>query len=276
MKTFAFGLLLLCVTSAPAHAEQLGYHAIQTDLAGRIVPWCSPRPDVAYDDIISRVWNFWKGLGNCTNGVPYFYQHQVWRPQTDPRGLGGDQLAMALSSLNLLYGYSGDPAVRDYMTGIADYVLTHGLSAPTDTWPNLPYPYNTDLHGGSYDGDMRAGKGFLQPDKAASFGAELMTLYEMTGNAHYLDAAIAIANTLSSKIISGDGDHSPWPFRVNARTGELPTNCFAAYTANWTGALRLFDGLIRLKAANGCDYESVRGTLLAWICLLYTSPSPRD
>lgn len=93
----------------------MGYHEIPTDGAGRIVPWCSPVPGVAYDSIITRVWAFWKGLGNCTNGVPYFYQHQIWKPQGDPRGLGGDQLAMALSSLHLLCNYTGDPGVRDYM-----------------------------------------------------------------------------------------------------------------------------------------------------------------
>ena len=46
---------------------------------------------------------------------------------------------------------------------------------------------------------MRAGKGCLQPDKAASFGAELMTLYEMTGDARFLKAATAIAETLTLK-----------------------------------------------------------------------------
>jgi hypothetical protein len=37
------------------------------------------------------------------NGLPYYMNHQVWRPNNDPRGLGGDQLQMALSSWQLLY-----------------------------------------------------------------------------------------------------------------------------------------------------------------------------
>jgi hypothetical protein len=265
MKPLTFSSLLLVAFAASAPAERLGYHEIQTDTAGRIVPWCSPQPNAAYDSIITRVWTFWKNLGNCTNGIPYFYQHQVWKPEHDPRGLGGDQLAMALSSLNLLYGYTGDPEVRDYMVRLADFVLAHGLSLPTDAWPNLPFPFNTDLHSGTYDGDMRAGKGFLQPDKAASFAAELLTLYEMTGNGRYLNAATAIADTLAAKIVPGDGDHSPWPFRVNARTGELATNAFAPYTANWTGALRLFDELIRLKTVHRDRSESARAALIAWL-----------
>ena len=83
---------------------------------------------------------------------------------------------------------------------MADYWLDHGMSRATDRWPNLPFPYNTDVHSGRYDGDMRAGKGYLQPDKAGSFGAELVMLYKMTGNPRYLDAAVKIADSLAAKV----------------------------------------------------------------------------
>jgi hypothetical protein len=204
-------------------------------------------------------------MGNCTNGIPYFFQHQVWKPEQDPRGLGGDQLAMALSSLDLLYDYTGDPSARDFMVRIADYCLDRGLSNPRDAWPNLPFPYNTSLHSGFYDGDMRAGKGVLQPDKAGSFGVELARLYEKTGNHRYLDAAAAIADTLATQVTKGDEEHSPWPFRVNAHTGEVPTNVFAIYTANWTGTLRLFEELIRLKSKNASSYRSASKTVSKWL-----------
>lgn len=117
-------------------------------------------------------------MEKCPNGVPYYVQHQAWKPEPDPRGLGGDQLSMALSSWNL-HAYTGDAAVLSNMVLIADYWLGHGLSMSAEARPNLPYPYNTDLHFGRYDGDMRAGKGVLQPDKAASFGVELVTLYNV-------------------------------------------------------------------------------------------------
>ncbi|HWI56024.1 MAG TPA: hypothetical protein VNZ22_02270, partial [Bacillota bacterium] len=225
----------------------------------------SPDPGVGYDHVIGVVWNFWKHLENCTNGVPYFLQHQVWKPEHDPRGLGGDQLAMALSSLNLLYGYTGDPDARQMMVRIADYCLDHGFSSPTDAWPNLPFPYNTDLHSGKYDGDMRAGKDFLQPDKAGSFGIELVTLYEMTGTPRYLTAAVNIADTLAAKVTPGDDEHSPWPYRVNARTGEIAAKAYAPYTANWTATLRLFDELLRLKQGNARMYRGTREMLSTWL-----------
>ena len=40
-------------------------------------------------------------------------------------------------------------------------------------------------------------------------------------NAKYLRAAVGIADTLAAKVKPGDGDNSPWPFRVHAQTGEV-------------------------------------------------------
>jgi len=265
MRNLVMVALTVMLLAMSCPGEQLGYHAIQTDSAGKITPWFSPVAGEAYDHVIGVVWNFWKNLGNCSNGLPYFLQHQVWKPEHDPRGLGGDQLAMALSSLDLLYDYTGDPAAREMMVRIADYCLERGFSGPQHAWPNLPYPYNTDLHSGRYDGDMRAGKGFLQPDKAGSLGIELLTLYEMTGNQRYLVAATDIANTLAAKVAPGDADHSPWPFRVNAQTGETATKAFALYTANWSGTLRLFSELSRLKRGNTAAYEKAYQLTSTWL-----------
>lgn len=265
MKPLHIVVLSVNLLAVPCPAEQLGYHQIHTDSEGMLVAWSSPVPAEAYDHVVNLVWHFWNSMGNCSNGLPYFFQHQVWKPTHDPRGLGGDQLAMALSSLNLLYGYSGDPAVRRMMERIADYYLTRGFSGPRDAWPNLPYPYNTDLHSGFYDGDMRAGKGFLQPDKAGSLGIELLTLFEMTGQRRYLAAAVGIADTLAGKVTPGDADHSPWPFRVEAHTGKLATKAFAAYTANWTGTLRLFGELKRLKEGNTLAYDRAFQMASNWL-----------
>ena len=90
---------------------RLQYHDIRTDAAGMILPWSHDDPARAYDHVVRLVWGFWQGMERCPNGVPYYLQHQVWKPEHDPRGLGGDQLSMALSSWNLLHGYLGDPAV---------------------------------------------------------------------------------------------------------------------------------------------------------------------
>jgi hypothetical protein len=267
-----FVLLALAASSpaAPAPADipsRLQYHEIRTDAAGMILPWSDDDPAKAYDRVVRLVWGFWQRMEKCPNGVPYYLQHQVWKPEHDPRGLGGDQLSMALSSWNLLHGYLGDPAVVANMRTIADYWLAHGTTGTDGPWPNVPFPYNTDVHSGRYDGDMVAGKGFLQPDKAGSFGAELVTLHEITGEPRYLEAAIGIADTLARNVQPGDAARSPWPFRVHAVTGEVfvSANGRFDYTTNWTGALRLFDALVAMGKGRVADYERARGLVGDWL-----------
>jgi hypothetical protein len=246
---------------------RLQYHDIRTDTAGMILPWSHGDPARAFDHVIRLVWGFWRRMERCPNGVPYYLQHQVWKPEHDPRGLGGDQISMALSSWNLLHGYLGDAAVVANMRLMADYWLDHGMTGKEAAWPNVPFPYNTDVHSGRYDGDMVAGNGFLQPDKAGAFGAELLDLHKVTGEPRYLEAAIGIADTLARNVTSGDADHSPWPFRVHAVTGDVfvSKNGRFDYTTNWTGALRLFDGLVAMGQGRAADYERARRLASDWL-----------
>jgi hypothetical protein len=251
--------------------EVLEWHVIRTDQQGKILPWFSSNLGASYDRNIRLVWEFWKDMRDCPNGVKYYLQHRFWKKRETNQGLGGDQVAMAMSSWNLLHQYLGDAAVKENMVFLADYYLTHSLSPPTDAWPNVPYPYNTEVHSGVYDGDLKAGKQFFQPDKAASFAAELIVLYKITGSLKYLDAAIKIADSLTDKIKVGDAENSPWPYRVHTRKDKVHTVVVngvvhrASYTANWAGALRLFDELIALGEGRIADYQRARGILVDWI-----------
>jgi len=274
----SIGCLFFCAAALLAAprggAEPLGYHEVRTDPAGKIMPWTGTPPAQAYDRIVRLVWNFWARMRNCPNGVPYYLLHQVWKPdQDDPRGLGGDQISMALSSWNLLYGYLGDPAVQANMRLIADYWMDHGLVPDDELWGGLVFPYDLDVPSGRYDGDMRAGLNYLQPDKAASFGAELVMLYKATGDRRYLVRAVAIADRLVRNVQPGDADNSPWPFRVNARTGRVHEErndrdhlvYRASYTTNWTGALRLFDELAALNEGQPERYRRTARLVTAWL-----------
>ena len=246
---------------------RLQYHDIRADAAGMILPWSHDDPALAYDHVLRLVWGFWQGMGDCPNGIRYALQHQVWKPAHDPRGLGGDQISMALSSWNLLHQYLGDPAVVADMRLQADHWIGNGFTGPDGPWPNVPFPYNTDIHSGRYDGDMIAGKGFVQPDKAGSFGAELVTLFKITGEPRYLDAATGIADTLARNVTPGDADHSPWPYRVHFETGAVfeREEVRFTYTTNWTGALRLFDDLIAMGKGSVADYERAGDLVSDWL-----------
>ncbi len=265
--------------------EKLLYHPVHLNSSDQtILPWYSTDLGKSFDFVIGKTWSFWHTIRNDKNGLPYYMNHQVWRGDfNDPRGVGGDQFAMALSSWNLLYGYSGDEAVKEEMKFIADYYLTHSLSSADAVWPNIPYPYNTLIYSGIYDGDMVIGKDFTQPDKAGSFGLELVKLYKMTNTTkypnitdkRYLDAAVKIANTLSTQIKDGDENNSPLPFKVNANTGEIgklkhnsgsgQDDQLSSYTSNWAGTMELFLNLIELKAGDVENYQKAFVKLLNWM-----------
>jgi hypothetical protein len=253
--------------------EKLSYHFIQTDDHGHILPWYNPDPGISYDHIVQTVWNFWDTMRTDLNGLPYYMNHQVWtKGHNDARGVGGDQMAMAISSWRQLYAYTGNQKILDNLKFIADYYLSHSLSPSGCKWENLPYPYNTLIYSGIYDGDMLLGKGFTQPDKAGSFGFELINIYKITGNKIYLDAAEDIANTLSKLMIKGDNDHSPLPYRVNAITGEIGSmnkgtaaEITYPYTSNWVGTMKLFSRLISLGTGDTANYLNSFQILLDWM-----------
>ena len=264
--------------------ERLVYHNIKIDAAKKIVPWFHPDPGTSYDHILHLVWKFWDTMRTDINGIPYYMNHQIWQQGVnESKGIGGDQLAMALSSWKLYYHYTGDEQVKENMKFIADYYLTHSLSPSNASWPDIPFPYNTLIYSGIYDGDMVIGKDYTQPDKAGSFGIELVNLYKMmagedypsTVHTRYLDAAIKIANTLARKVKDGDENNSPMPFKVNAyndSVGILKNNNrdgtvagLSNYTSNWSGTLELFLELQKLKVGQTQLYQQAFDKILHWM-----------
>jgi hypothetical protein len=280
---FIFLFFVFCI-HASAQTEKLIYHNIRTDAGGNIIPWSHDEPGKAWSHVIDLVWNFWDTMRIDMNGIPYYMNHQVWSaPENDPRGLGGDQFAMALSSWRLLYAYSGNERIKENMRFIADYYLSHGFSSANYDWANVPYPYNTLIYSGIYDGDMIIGKNYTQPDKAGAFGIELLHLYKMTNNERYpnvtddeyLNAAVKIANTLAKHTKDGDENNSPLPFKVNAVTGEIGKLLnnnrseqhvgLSSYTTNWSGTLELFLELQQLNVGEVQLYKQAFDKIINWM-----------
>jgi hypothetical protein len=277
-------LAIISFTQSFGQNEMLVYHDIKTDASGKIVPWFSPDKGTAYSYVIQSVWHFWDTMRVDMNGLPYYMNHQVWIPGVDDtRGIGGDQLQMALSSWLLLYQFTGNERVKENMKFMAGYYLTHGFSPSTAEWSDIPYPYNSLIYSGIFDGDMVIGKNFTQPDKAGSLGLELIHLYKITGTKRhgqtpsgiYLEAAINIANTLSKHITEGNEKKSPLPFKVNAVTGEvgkllsnngdLSVSALSDYTTNWSGTMELFIELIKMNKGNVVLYQHSFDNLLSWM-----------
>ena len=283
MKTILAFAGLLIVANVVAQ-ERLVYHNIKTDASKKIIPWSHADPGTAYDHVLHLVWKFWDTMRRDINGIPYYMNHQIWQAgANENKGIGGDQISMALSSWKLYYQYTGDEQVKENMKFMADYYLTHSLSPANASWPDIPFPYNTLIYSGVYDGDMVIGKDYTQPDKAGSFGFELVNLYKLmagedypsTVHLRYLDAAIKIANTLARKTKEGDEHNSPMPFKVNAFTdsiGVLKNNNrdgkitgLSTYTTNWAGTLELFLELHKLHVGETGLYKQAFDKIVQWM-----------
>jgi hypothetical protein len=265
MSTLCRLLAVLAFLLPLSAAERIGFHPARLDSQGHILPWYSANPGIAYDHDLNLLWFYWNHVpaswkpGKAASGDVNLPKYMVYRT-LESQGIGGDQFAMMLSSWSPYYQYSGDPEVLENMIYQADAYLDHSMPPASAVWPNIPYPCNTEAKL-LYDGDLMLGKSITQPDKAGSFGAELVTLYKITGNRKYLDAAVSIANTLASKTQAGDSDHSPLPFKVNALTGQV----MSPYTTNWTGTLRLYQKLERLQQGNLAAYRRSFDQLLGWL-----------
>jgi hypothetical protein len=277
-KTLFFAMLYFAFTNnlIAQQAELLVYHPIQTDKNCNIIPWYNADPAIAYDHNLHIVWDFWFNMRGDINGLPYYMNHQVWNKNIgDPRGIGGDQFMMAISSWRLLYAYIGDENIKSNIYFLAGYYLTHGLSPANCKWPDIPFPYNTLIYSGIYDGDMRNGKDVTQPDKAGSFGLELIHVYKIKNDPVFLDAAIKIANTLATNVKTGTAEHSPLPFKVNVFTGKTAllkltdtkreSTDTAGYTSNLTPTLQMFYDLIDLNKGNVAAYKTAANKILAWL-----------
>ncbi|HEV3250190.1 MAG TPA: hypothetical protein VGZ71_04520, partial [Puia sp.] len=269
-------LVFVSMDLTAQQAELLIYHPIQTDKDGNIIPWYNPDPGIAYDHNLHTVWNFWYTMRKDMNGLPYYMNHQVWNESIDdPRGIGGDQFMMAISSWRLLYAYMGDENIKSNIFFLADYYLTHGLSPAGCKWPDVPFPYNTLIYSGVYDGDMKNGKDVTQPDKVGSFGLELVHVYKIKNDPLFLDAAVKIANTLAANVKAGNAEHSPLPFKVNVYSGKTvllklqagtgKSTDTACYTSNLTPTLQLFFDLIELKKGHVAAYKIAADKILAWL-----------
>ncbi|MDB5282605.1 MAG: hypothetical protein JWO06_1680, partial [Bacteroidota bacterium] len=247
-----------------AKGQTIAYHTIQTDGAGKLIPWYSPNLGSSYDHDLNIIWNFWKSLP--TNQTYYMTDHS-YSAISSGNKVGGDQFAMALSSWALYYAYTGDTSLIANMRYIADTYLANSLSAANAAWPNIPYPCNySNPTFPVYDGDYIFGPGLTQPDKAGSFAEELVNLFKMTGDTSYLNSAVLIANTLALKVIPGDSLHSPYPFKVAAVTGYINSVTPGdQFTADLVPTLRLFEDLSKMRIGNTLKYDSAYGSIKAWV-----------
>ena len=258
-------------SSRPVH-PLLPWHRAVRDTTGRLLPWYRPKAGLGYDRVLRLGWNFierkvprdprTKGKvylnyavfdGGSLRGI--YWQH-------NPAFLN----ATFVDSLVSWYPYSGDRRAIGAVREMLDYQLAHGTTPAHWAWPRVPFASSCAgerTYGRCLAGLPRRFYGGIEPDKVGMLGLGYLQFYELTGARRYLNAAVAAGNALAAHVRTGDATHTPWPFRVNARTGAVLDG--ARFGGLVVGPVRLFDELLEVGAGNTPAYARARGIAWTWL-----------
>jgi uncharacterized protein (TIGR03382 family) len=259
--------LVAFTCAAPVGAEEIfNGRPLRLDEEGKLLSWFEPQSS-AYDRAALLPWDFLKNrVPVCPNGLKTYFGYSMFDPVTlqghalvsshTPAGL----YAMLVQAAIAEYAYSGDRQVIELVSELTNYELAHGLTPDGWEWPRVPYATAQPgaLEYGGYDNDHVGG---LEADKVGEAGFGFLRLFEVTGEPGYRAAALDCANALAAHVRVGDESHSPWPFRVDAKTGAP----IEEYTANVLGAIKLFDELIRLELGDVAGYRHARDLAWTWL-----------
>jgi len=268
-----FMIFIGCIIGMPLAGfaglpDSVGFHKAVYDSTGKLLPW------IPWSHALVREMDWYQNCPIGTNGYPIFvyttfmtHKYKPYRTDTIPC----TQLGMGIISYLKYFYYTGraDPKVLKWACYMGDYLIKETLTPDRGKYPRFTRStgHHTDFPiQRSAQGDEKLGKNVIEPDKGGIAGYALFLLYESTQEEKYLKQAIHNAECLVKNMRQGDALHSPWPFRVDAVTGEY----WGERSGNMVYILRLFDILI--------DYghERFRGSreaLWSWI-RDYQIPAP--
>jgi hypothetical protein len=230
-------------------------HEIVLDKQEKLEAWTS------FDHIVRLAMEFIK---NCpvepSNKLPWYLQYSCFwtdplRPAVWPDNPAG-KFSWAMTTLLKYYPYSGDSSHIDIVRTMLDRLWAYRTPG-NYAWPDMPY---ASAHPGTgiYFGARADGEYAIEPDKVAQVARAYLDFYELTGEQKYLEIGMRSAEVLVNKIRPGDAQHSPWPFRVDARDGSI----IEEYTSHFIDAVRLFEELSRLGIE---EFGSIQEDVWEWI-----------
>ena len=263
---------------------QLPWQKAVVDPQGRLLAWSHPEKNQGYDKVMHLVWDFieHKVPNDPATGLKIYLINSVFDDNTlqgfnwqgNPASLYG-QFVDALAGW---YPYSGDEESIKVVRSMLDYQLAHGTTPADWEWAGVPYATsckNSPVYGGCLQDTPNDYVGGIETDKLGELGIGYVLFYEMTGDKKYLDAGIKCAEALAKHVKAGDADHTPWAFRVDARTGRLLGGFLNAsskevrdgedYGGMVVANVRLLDELVRLKAGNIEGFDKARALAWKWI-----------
>jgi hypothetical protein len=263
----------------PVH-PLLPWHRAVVDRRGRLLAWYRPRAGLGYDRVLKLGWDFVERRvprdprtgrkvylnyavfdGSSLRGV--YWQH-------NPAFLN----AAFVDSLVAWYPYSGDRRAIAAVREMLDYQLAHGTTPAGWAWPRVPFATSCAgerSYGRCLAGMPRRFYGGTEPDKVGLLGLGYLLFYELTESRRYLAAAVHAGNALARHVRAGDDAHTPWPFRVDARTGRVLDG--AEFGGLVVGPVRLFDELIEIGAGSTALYRRARDIARSWLVKRQLNPA---
>jgi hypothetical protein len=278
--TAAVFLSVAALLAAPASGQedhvnaQLIWHVPVTDAQSKLLAWYEPRKNLGWDKVLRLGWEFLEHRvpkdTRYGTGLPVYLINSVF----DGGTLQGEYwqhnpamlYAAMVDSLAGWYPYSGDADAIRLVGRMLDHQLAYGTTPADWAWAGVPFATScgrTADYGKCIQDKPHEFYGGTESDKIGELGTGYALFYEMTGERKYLDAAVRCAVALARHVQAGDAVHTPWPFRLDARTGA--TIAGEDYGGNIVGPLRLFDELIRINEGDTASFVEARETAVRWL-----------
>jgi hypothetical protein len=244
------------ITTTPVIAG----HPASFDSEGRLQPW------IPWNAALEREMKFYEEAPG-EHGYPRFvtttFLDGDWNPLPNRSDtIPATQDGMGIISYLKFYELRGKRNAQTLAIARAmgDYLVHEDLTPNAGKYAR--FTRSTGLRGNfpqPVDSGSQSDYPFeIQPDKGGIAGYALVLLHEATQDKKYLDQALHNARVLAANQHAGDAKHSPWPFRVDYRTGVGRGNV----SGNMTYILRLYDALV----AHGYgEFEGPRAKLWHWI-----------
>ncbi|MEO8660870.1 MAG: hypothetical protein ABI693_20530 [Bryobacteraceae bacterium] len=262
------------IAADPSVNAQLPWHPPKLDAQGKLLAWYQPEQNLGWDKVLHLGWDFLEHKApvdtRYNTGLKVYLINSVFDGDTLQGTYWQHNPAMVYAGLvdGLVgwYPYSGDREAIRVVREMLDHQLSHGTTPADWSWGGVPFATScgkTADYGTCIQDMPQEFYGGLETDKVGELGTGYALFYKLTGEKKYLEAAERCANALAKHVRAGDATHSPWPFRVDARTGV--TLAREELGGNIVGPLRLFDEMIRLKQGNTEAFQKARQTAVKWL-----------
>ncbi|NLF56786.1 MAG: hypothetical protein GX580_04020 [Candidatus Hydrogenedens sp.] len=229
MPMLMLAAVLFSVRAAEPPKEMLLDHEVRLNPEGRLLPWAG------YDHILRGSVEYLKHCPTVRTRHgedPWYLVTSKLNPDGSFRrnqNNQGGNLWYAMETAARWRAYSGDQACLEPARLLLERVMSH--HTPDDwAWPGVPRTQDNSPDGVYTDQTSEV-------DKICMAAAGYLRWHALTGDTEALAAAGRIAAVIAANAVGGDADHSPLPFRVNLKTGEV----LDPYTSNIVAVVVFLD-----------------------------------